>query len=97
MAPPADKAPEKYDVLLEKAAWAFQDANQTNLSAPRGVAIRNLPLEHGNGYADDLLYLDGSAMRSRSPIISVCNFQKENHLTLNDVVLMDEPCGKVKN
>ena len=61
MPTPEDQARETIDQLLSQAGWSVQDAKQVNLSAAKGVAIRNFSLEHGHGFADYLLYLDGKA------------------------------------
>lgn len=47
--------------MLVAAGWAVQDAGSVNLSASRGVAIREFPLAQGYGFADYLLYVDGKA------------------------------------
>jgi type I restriction enzyme R subunit len=46
MPTPEDQARETIDALLTQAGWIIQDPNQVNLSAGRGVVIRNFPL-HG--------------------------------------------------
>ncbi len=61
MPTPEEHAREKIDVLLTQAGWVIQDAKQVNLSAGRGVVIRNFPLEQGHGFADYLFYIDGKA------------------------------------
>ena len=61
MPTPEEHAREKIDVLLIQAGWVIQDAKQVNLSAGRGVVIRNFPLEQGHGFADYLFYIDGKA------------------------------------
>jgi hypothetical protein len=38
-----------------------QDAADANLSASRGVAVREFPLASGHGYADYALFVDGKA------------------------------------
>jgi len=58
---PEDKAREKIDEALQKAGWKIQDTKVANLSAGRGVALRNFPLASGHGFADYLLYVDGRA------------------------------------
>jgi type I restriction enzyme R subunit len=55
-----DKARKTIDDLLSKAGWIIQDRDMTNLSAARGVAIREFPLKSGYGFADYLLYVDGA-------------------------------------
>ena len=58
---PEEKARKKIDEELTAAGWSVQDANQVNLRAARGVAIRNFSLRDGYGFADYLLYVDGKA------------------------------------
>ncbi len=48
------------DTLLTLAGWQVCDPEQVNLTAHRGVAIREFPLP-GHGFADYLLYIDGKA------------------------------------
>jgi type I restriction enzyme R subunit len=57
---PEDKARKTIDDLLSKAGWTIQDREEVNVSAARGVAIREFPLKSGYGFADYLLYVDGS-------------------------------------
>ena len=49
------------DALLEQVGWVVQDAHSVNLSAARGVAIREFGLKPGHGTADYLLYVDQKA------------------------------------
>ena len=66
MAPPAtgpeQKARENIDRALAEAGWAVQDRDGINLSAARGVAVREFKLAHGHGFADYLLFVDGKAV-----------------------------------
>lgn len=55
-----DKARENIDNLLIAAGWQVFDADKDNITAGRGVAIREFPLP-GHGFADYLLYVDGKA------------------------------------
>jgi type I restriction enzyme R subunit len=57
---PEDRARQNIDKLLTDAGWIVQDKRATNLSAGRGVAVREFPLKSGHGEADYLLFLDGS-------------------------------------
>ena len=57
---PEDKARKTMDDLLSKAGWTIQDRDSVNVSAARGVAIREFPLKSGYGFADYLLYVDGA-------------------------------------
>src|SRR5438445_12779105 len=61
MSTPEDKAREKIDAALNKAGWKVQDYKDADLSAGRGIALRNFPLASGFGFADYLLYVDGKA------------------------------------
>lgn len=61
MAPnPEELARQNIDKLLEAAGWHVCDIKDVNLSAHRGVAVREFPLP-GHGFADYLLYVDGKA------------------------------------
>ena len=57
---PEDRARDNIDKLLTEAGWIVQDKRATNLSAGRGVAVREFPLKSGHGEADYLLFVDGS-------------------------------------
>ena len=59
---PEQKARIRIDTLLEQAGWALQDVHSLNLSAARGVAVREFGLKPGYGTADYLLYVDGEAV-----------------------------------
>lgn len=60
MGNPEQDARRQIDRLLVQAGWHVCDADQTNITAHRGVAIREFPLP-GHGFADYLLYVDGKA------------------------------------
>ena len=60
MAQLEQQAREEIDRLLTAAGWHICDANQANIHAARGVAIREFPLPQ-YGFADYLLYVDGKA------------------------------------
>jgi type I restriction enzyme R subunit len=57
---PEDRAQDNIDKLLTGAGWIVQDRRSTNLSAARGVAVREFPLKSGHGEADYLLFVDGA-------------------------------------
>lgn len=57
---PEALARRSIDDLLTRAGWVVADADQVDLAAARGVAIREFPLA-GGGFADYLLYVDGRA------------------------------------
>ena len=57
---PEDRARQNIDQLLAAAGWIVQDKQAANLSASRGVAVREFPLKSGHGEADYLLFLDSA-------------------------------------
>src|SRR5664279_2458069 len=58
---PEDLARENIDLLLCAAGWIIQDRDAANITAGRGVAIREFPMKKGHGEADYLLFVDGAA------------------------------------
>jgi type I restriction enzyme R subunit len=61
MVRPEAKARETIDSLLAAAGWHVCNPAEANITAHRGVAIREFPLKSGHGFADYLLYIDGKA------------------------------------
>jgi type I restriction enzyme R subunit len=61
MGTPEAKAREIIDQLLAAAGWHVCDPANANITARRGVAIREFPLKSGHCFADYLLYIDGKA------------------------------------
>src|SRR6266851_1362168 len=61
--PDTHEAParQNIDQLLTDAGWIVQSRDETNITAGRGVAIREFPMKSGYGEADYLLFVDGSA------------------------------------
>lgn len=59
---PEQEARVEIDALLEACGWIVQDYTALNLSAGRGIAVREYPLS--TGFADYLLYADGKAIGS---------------------------------
>jgi type I restriction enzyme, R subunit len=57
---PEDRARENIDKLLGAAGWIVQHKKETNLSAGRGVAVREFPMKSGHGEADYLLFVDSA-------------------------------------
>ena len=57
---PEEKARKQIDRQLNACGWLVQDFRQMNISAGRGVAIREFPLSTGE--ADYLLYADAQAI-----------------------------------
>ncbi len=62
MMDPEARARVNIDAALEAAGWVVQDRKAVNLSAARGVAVREFPLGKGYGEADYLLFADGQAV-----------------------------------
>src|SRR6266478_1906468 len=61
MASPEELAREKIDKLLTDSGWVIQDRSTINLSAARGIAIREALLK-GRDEVDYLLFVDGKAI-----------------------------------
>lgn len=57
---PEELARQKIDSMLLVAGWKIQDKSELDLSAGRGVAVREVSLENGN--AEYLLCVDGKAV-----------------------------------
>ncbi len=63
MTPAASTGPEqaarkKIDANLDAAGWEVQNRDDMNLSAGRGVAVREFKMAAEHGYADYLLFVD---------------------------------------
>jgi type I restriction enzyme R subunit len=58
---PEQRARQKIDAALAVSGWIVQDRDEMNVSAGRGVAVREFKLVRGHGYADYLLFVDGKA------------------------------------
>jgi type I restriction enzyme, R subunit len=56
MQSPEKLARENIDALLTKCGWLLQDYKQLDLSAARGIALREVPLKRGR--CDYLLLVD---------------------------------------
>jgi type I restriction enzyme R subunit len=56
---PEERARQNIDRMLAMAGWNVQDMGEFDLSATRGVAIREFPLK--SGFADYMLFVDGHA------------------------------------
>ena len=59
---PEEKARQAIDALLKRCGWEVQDREQLNLSAARGVAVREISLQPSRGKVDYLLFADGKAI-----------------------------------
>jgi type I restriction enzyme, R subunit len=55
---PEEKARSEIDERLRSAGWVVQDREDLDLTAGRGVAVRNFTMKPGFGFADYLLYID---------------------------------------
>lgn len=55
---PEQRARDSIDVMLSEAGWLVQDQSQLNLSADRGVILREYHTD--SGPADYVLFIDGS-------------------------------------
>lgn len=59
---PEAQARVRIDEMLAAAGWSVQGYGAVNLSAARGVAVREFVLAPGHGRADYLLFVDGAAV-----------------------------------
>ena len=80
---PEQEARLRIDELLVQSGWQVQDYRQLNLSASRGVAIREFPLS--NGTPDYLLFIDKKAAGAveAKPVgatLGGVDFQSEKYL-----------------
>jgi type I restriction enzyme R subunit len=58
---PEQRARQKIDAAFAVSGGIVQDRDEMNVSAGRGVAVRELELSRGHGFADYLLFVDGKA------------------------------------
>lgn len=59
MPPPEELARQNIDALLQKCGWLIQDYKKLDLSAGKGIAIREVRLKEGR--CDYLLLVDSIA------------------------------------
>ncbi|MBN8279028.1 MAG: DEAD/DEAH box helicase family protein [Gammaproteobacteria bacterium] len=59
---PEQKARREIDGKLIASGWLVQDRADLDLTAGRGIAVREFPMKTGFGFADYLLYLDRKAL-----------------------------------
>ena len=59
---PEQRARHRIDAAFAASGWIVQDRDQMNVSAGRGVAVREFRLKPPHGYADYLLFVDGEAV-----------------------------------
>src|SRR5437773_3618922 len=60
--PPEQRAGREIDAVQKPAGWLVQDRGDLDLTAGRGIAVREFPMKSGFGSADYLLYLDRKAV-----------------------------------
>ena len=58
---PEQRARREIDANLNAAGWTVQDRQDLDLTAGRGIAVREFVMKPGFGFADYLLYLDRKA------------------------------------
>ena len=58
---PEQKARREIDADLTAAGWTVQDKDDLDLTAGRGIAVREFSMKPGFGFADYLLYIDRKA------------------------------------
>src|SRR6185437_13268610 len=58
---PEQSARKEIDANLKAAGWVIQDRLDVDLTAGRGIAVREFPMKPGFGFADYLLYVDRKA------------------------------------
>ncbi len=59
---PEQRARREIDADLTAADWRVQDKDAIDLTAGRGIAVREFKLKPGFGFADYLRYLDRKAL-----------------------------------
>src|ERR1700682_1602422 len=59
---PEQKARQEIDAKLVASGWLVQSRGDLDLSAGRGIAVREFPMKSGFGFADYLLYVDRKAV-----------------------------------
>ena len=59
---PEQKARRENRRDLTAAGWVVQDKEDLDLTAGRGIAVREFPMKSGFGFADYLLYLHRKAL-----------------------------------
>src|SRR2546427_4562186 len=64
MAPrtPEQRRREKIGAAPSESGWTLQSRDEMNLSAARGVAVREFKLAPGHGQVDYMLFVDGKAV-----------------------------------
>ena len=66
---PEQKARREIDSELAAAGWMVQSRDELDLTAGRGIAVREFQMKPGYGFADYLLYLDRKAVGAVEALI----------------------------
>src|SRR5437762_5101995 len=59
---PEQKARREIDTDVTAAGWLVQDRDDLDLTAGRGIAVREFKMKLGFGFADYMLYVDRKAL-----------------------------------
>src|SRR5438093_10217538 len=59
---PEQQSRREIDTQLAAASWIVQSREELDLTAGRGIAVREFPMKSGFGFADYMLYLDRKAI-----------------------------------
>jgi type I restriction enzyme R subunit len=59
---PEQRARVRIDAALDASGWLVQNRDEMNVSAGRGVAVREFKLKQRHGFADYLLFVDDKAV-----------------------------------
>src|SRR2546430_2379298 len=59
---PEQRARRQIDTDLTAAGWLVQNSDELDITAGRGIAVREFQMKSGFGFADYLLYLDRKAV-----------------------------------
>ena len=59
---PEQRARREIDADLTAAGWLVQDLKDLDLTAGRGIAVREFKMSPGFGFADYMLYVDRKAL-----------------------------------
>ena len=65
------KARSRIDTDLDAAGWFVQDRDEMDLTAGRGIAVREFPMKSDFGFADYLLYIDERLWALSRPKVAV--------------------------
>jgi type I restriction enzyme, R subunit len=60
---PEQKARREIDAKLTASGWLVNNRDELDITAGRGIAVREFPMKSGFGFADYLLYLGSQGCR----------------------------------